>query len=299
MIARKVIAVANQRSGVGATATVLSIGRALSERGHRVLMVDLDPQASLTAVCGVEHTASVSMGEVLGGTLPGKISLREILREIAPGRGLLLAPSDPALAYTEMGLLSRLGRDLVMQRALDQVRAQFDVILIDCPPSIGMLTLSALQAADGVLIPAKPEVNDLRALWIFLASLEKIKQELNTRLDVIGVMITSFNYRLEHHKAVLASMRAAGLDMIPGSIWDQVELIRQGPLESAVYVPGSPEAQAELALSMEEWLRRGPLRRGRGTKPLMIRPGTASLENVVLDGKDRDDKDREEEVKDD
>lgn len=286
MINRKIIAVANQRSGVGATATVLSIGRALSERGHRVLMVDLDPQASLTAVCGVEHTASVSMGEVLGGTLPGRISMQDIIREIAPGRGLFLAPSDPSLAYTEMGLLSRLGRDLVLQRALDRVRSQFDVLLIDCPPSTGMLTLSALQAADGVLIPAKPEVNDLRALWIFLASLEKIKQELNTDLEVIGVMITNFNYRLEHHKAVLASMRAAGLDLIPKSIWDRLGGMTEAQMGSAVYVPGSPEAQTELALSMEDWLRRGPMRRGGATKPLMIRPADAPDREETPDGED-------------
>lgn len=289
MINRKVIAVANQRSGVGATATVLSIGRALSERGHRVLMVDLDPQASLTAVCGVEHTASVSMGEVLGGTLPGRISMQDIIREIAPGRGLHLAPSDPSLAYTEMGLLSRLGRDLVMQRALDRVRSQFDVILIDCPPSTGMLTLSALQSADGVLIPAKPEVNDLRALWIFLASLEKIKQELNTGLEVIGVMITNFNYRLEHHKAVLASMRAAGLDLIPESIWDRLGGMTETQMESAVYVPGSPEAQTELALSMEEWLRRGPMRSGGATKPLMLRTTDTPDSEETPDGEDAQD----------
>jgi len=289
VINRKVIAVANQRSGVGATATVLSIGRALSERGHRVLMVDLDPQASLTAVCGVEHTASVSMGEVLGGTLPGRISMQDIIREIAPGRGLHLAPSDPSLAYTEMGLLSRLGRDLVMQRALDRVRSQFDVILIDCPPSTGMLTLSALQSADGVLIPAKPEVNDLRALWIFLASLEKIKQELNTGLEVIGVMITNFNYRLEHHKAVLASMRAAGLDLIPESIWDRLGGMTETQMESAVYVPGSPEAQTELALSMEEWLRRGPMRSGGATKPLMLRTTDTPDSEETPDGEDAQD----------
>jgi len=287
VINRKVIAIANQRSGVGATATVLSIGRALADRGHRVLMIDLDPQASLTAVCGVEHTAAASMGEVLGGALPGRTSMYDILREIAPGQGLVLAPSDPSLAHTEMGLISRLGRDLVLQKALQSIRPLFDVILIDCPPSLGLLTLCALQAADGVLIPAKPEVNDLRALWLFLAALEKVKQELNPRLDVIGVMISNFNYRLEHHKAVLASMKAAGLNLIPGSIWDQLDNIRDAQVESAVYVPGSPEAQIELALSMESWLRRGPTRAG-GTKPLMIIPVPSEAEKGQDDEQRRD-----------
>lgn len=269
MNARKVIAVVNQRSGVGATAAVLSIGRALVKRGQKVLMVDLDPQSSLTAVCGVEHTSSASMGEVLGGALSGRLSMHDILRDISPGQVLMLAPADASLSHTEMGLQSRMGRMDVLRSALGTVRPMFDVILLDCPPNLGMLTMNALEAADGVLIPSKPDVSDLRALWLLLAALEKVKQELNPRLDVIGVMITNFNFRLEHHKAVLASMKAGGLKLIPDSIWHNLDE-QSAHFENAIYVPGSPEAQVELAKSMETWLKRGPSWRGGATKPLGI-----------------------------
>ncbi|MGH2606638.1 MAG: ParA family protein, partial [Anaerolineales bacterium] len=108
----RVIAIANPKTGVGKTATAYAIGSELAQRGKRVLLVDLDPQASLTAYCGVEDTASASLAEVLGGALPGTISIWDVLREVLPGAYLFLAPSDLALAATELCLTSRLGREL-------------------------------------------------------------------------------------------------------------------------------------------------------------------------------------------
>lgn len=249
----RVIAIANPKTGVGKTATAYALGSELAQRGKRVLLVDLDPQASLTAFCGVEDTAGSSLAEVLGGVLPGTVAVWDVLREVMPGLYLFLAPSDQALASTELGLISRLGRELALRRVLTRISDAFDVGLIDCPPNLGMLTVNALSAAHGVLVPTKPRIVDLRSLWLFLGSLEKIKQELNPGLETLGILVTYYDWRLAHHREAIDVMRAARLPILPLGV-GRDEHPAEGENEAlASYLPNDPKAQSELAEVVLQW----------------------------------------------
>jgi chromosome partitioning protein len=245
------IAVANPRAGTGKTATTHALGMVLAERGWRVLLVDLDQQASLTSFCGVEATAGASLAEVLGGALPGPVAMWDILREIVPGTYLFLAPADLAMASTELGLASRIGREIVVRKILSTVSANFDLALIDCPSTLSLLTVNALTAAQAVLVPAQADVTHVRGLWLFLATLAQIRQEMNADLDMLGILLSPFDPRLNPHRTALQAMRAARLP-----------LLAVGPLrgaaapeeETASYFPTDPQAQAQAAERVEKWL---------------------------------------------
>jgi len=276
----RTIAIANHKSGVGKTATTHALGALLAERGRRVLLVDLDPQADLTAFCGVESAAGGSLAEVLGGTLPGIVPLRDILREVLPGLYLFLAPSDLALAPSELGLLSRMGREEALKHILHTVRDDFDLALIDCPSNLGLLSLNALTAATAVLIPTQPHIPDLRALWFFLATVEQVRHELNRELETLGILVTSYDWRLSHHRAAVEAMVSARLPLLPVGLGrsTQVSTSNSADEPTLTYLPTNREAQAELADLIERWLdaRAGPsaARPPRGGEP--EGPGEAS-----------------------
>jgi chromosome partitioning protein len=218
----KTIALANHKGGVGKTATAHALGTVLATEGWRVLLVDIDPQASLTGACGQDDTAGRSMAEVLGDTDAGTLELRQIARRLAPN--LTLAPSDIALASTELALVVRLGREMVLRQALDLVAADFDVALIDCPPSLSLLTVNALTAADGVVVPTQPQAADLRGLRLFLATLDKVRVALNPRLALLGVLVTFYDGRLLHHQEACSVMAAAGLPLFDTRIGRSVRV---------------------------------------------------------------------------
>src|SRR3990170_4523799 len=204
----RTIAIANPRAGSGKTATAHTLGMVMAERGWRVLLVDLDPQASLTSFCGIESTAGASLAEVLGGALPGPVAMWDILREVVPGTYLFLAS-------TELGLASRIGREMVVRKVLGTVASNFDMALIDCPSTLSLLTINALTAAEAVLVPSQPDVTHVRGLWLFLATLAQIRQEMNADLDMLGVLLSPFDPRLNHHRTALQAMRAARLPLLP------------------------------------------------------------------------------------
>ena len=248
----RTIAIANPRAGSGKTATTHALGMVMAERGWRVLLVDLDPQASLTSFCGVESTAGASLAEVLGGALPGPVAMWDILREVVPGTYLFLAPADLAMASTELGLASRIGREMVVRKVLATVESNFDMALIDCPSTLSLLTVNALTAAESVLVPSQPDVTHVRGLWLFLATLAQIRQAMNADLDMLGVLLSPFDPRLNHHRTALQAMRAARLP-----------LLAVGPLrspmapeedETASYFPTDPIAQTHLAERVEKWV---------------------------------------------
>lgn len=203
----RTIAIGNQKGGVGKTTTALNLGYSLVDRGRRVLLVDLDPQASLTISAGVSEAEGASMAEVL----TDRLTLAEIIRPVTDR--LALAPSDIALSEAEIILISRLGREYYVKRALAGVAREYDYAILDLPPSLGLLTINGLAAAESVLIPAIPQYLDMRALAIFTRTIEKVKLEINPDLYILGVLPTFFDGRFKLHAEVLEAWRLGGLPL--------------------------------------------------------------------------------------
>lgn len=250
------VAIVNQRRGVGKTTTALSLGMKLSEKGSRVLLVDLDPQASLSAVCGVTESETGTLASVLGGSLPGKIRMWDILRDILPDHYCFLAPSDIALAQSELGLVFRLDRENVLRTALQSVAQNFDIALLDCPPNLGMLTLNALNAASAILIPARPELSHLRGICLLTAVIERVKREINPRLENLGIVITYYNHSLTHHRKAVLAIKAAGLPLLKVGIKESIKSVEDNgdDQEAAINVSGDTQAMIHLADHVSAWL---------------------------------------------
>lgn len=252
----KTIAIANQRAGVGKTSTTLSLGMAVAETETRVLLVDLDPLAALSAACGMENSEGASLAEVIGGSRPGELGMWDILKEILPGHDCYIAPSDLALAQSELGLNFRMGKESVLRKALEAVENDFDLVLIDCPSSLGMLTVNALNSAQTVLIPIRPEIPDIRAVSLFLGQLDRFKKEINPDLDTLGVLITSYNPALEHHIKAIDTMREAGLPLLRIGIDEFLEGDHPVKIEDAkpINIPDHPETRTQLVDLIKQWL---------------------------------------------
>jgi chromosome partitioning protein len=210
----------------------------------------------LTEACASVDTSGVSLAEVLGGATPGTLTLKKIILELSDN--LYLAPADLALAATELGLVSRMGRENVLKKALASVTDTFDVALVDCPPSLSLLTVNALTAADAVLIPTQPQAVDLRGLRLFLSTLDNIRQELNPELQTLGILPTFFDSRLTHHKEAIGAMERAGLPLMNVRIGRSVRVAEAAANGETVvtFEPKNPQAQAyrELAEEINQWL---------------------------------------------
>jgi chromosome partitioning protein len=188
----KVIAVANQKGGVAKTTTVQSLGVALAEQGRRVLVVDLDPQACLTYSLGFDpDNLALSLHDVL----VRRARVAEVVSEVPGVPGLSVVPATIDLAGAEVHLLSRTGREHVLARALLPVLDDYDVVLIDCPPSLGVLTINGLTAAEAVIVPMQCEALSNRGVGQLLETIEDVRQFANEKLRVLGVVATMFDSR--------------------------------------------------------------------------------------------------------
>ena len=193
-----IIALANQKGGVAKTTSVASLGAAFAEAGRRVLLVDLDPQACLTFSLGVDPDGvESSIHEVLVG---GE-DLADVV--VSCDEGVDLVPSTIDLAGAEAVLLSRPAREYTVQGALDPVRRDYDVILLDCSPSLGVLTLNALTAAQGLVIPMPAEMLSHRGVGQLLDTVRDVRRILNKRLKVLGILPTLYDGRSIHAREVL------------------------------------------------------------------------------------------------
>ena len=207
------LAVANQKGGVAKTTTVASLGAALAELGHRVLLVDLDPQACLTFSLGIDpEDLELSVHHVLTkGLAPG-----EVIIETEDGVDLL--PATIELARAEADLLTRTGREHVIKGALEDLAESgvvYDWVLLDCPPSLGVLTVAALTAAEGVLVPLQCETLSHRGVGQLLDTVHDVRRFTNRGLVVWGVLPTLYDGRTNHARTVLENISEAyDLDVI-------------------------------------------------------------------------------------
>ena len=255
----RILAIANQKGGVGKTATAHNLGSILAGDGLRVLLVDTDPQAGLTQACGVRDAGDHSLAEVLGGATSGQLSMAEVIIDL--GNGLSLAPADISLAATELGLNARLaGRETVLKKAIASVAGNYDLALIDCHPSLGWLTVNVLVAAEAVLIPTQAEAVAMRGLRSFLDTIEAIREDQNKTLEILGVLVTFYDARFTHHRQAVEAMRAASLPVLDVMIGRSVRVAEAAGVGQSVvnYKPGNPQAAnyKQLAALVEQWLQK-------------------------------------------
>lgn len=196
-----VVSVANQKGGVAKTTSTASLGAAFAEAGKRVLLVDLDAQASLTFSLGVDpDLVETSINEAL----LGQCALADTI--IGCDEGIDLVPSTIDLAGAEAQLLPRPGREYALQSALDEVLGDYDVILVDCSPSLGVLTLNALTASQGLIIPMSCEMLSHRGVGQLLDTVADVRRLLNKKLTVWGILPTMYDGRSSHAREVLADL---------------------------------------------------------------------------------------------
>ena len=213
----RIIALANQKGGVAKTTSTLAIGAALAVRGPRVLLVDLDPQASLTSAAGVNvgpRDATIYTAIHAYISTSDVPDMGSVARPIAPALDLL--PSSIELAGAELELQNAVRREYVLGEVLSGLRGAYDVVLIDCPPSLSLLTVNALATADEALIPVVPDYLASRGLGLLLTSIAQTrKTKLNPRLRIAGVILTMVDHRTTHSRETAERIRAFLGDDIP------------------------------------------------------------------------------------
>ncbi len=269
----KIYTLVNQKGGVGKTTTAINLGAYLAYYGQRVLLVDLDPQANATSSLGVDkHRIRGGTYEVLLGASP---AAPLILHN--PRLKLSLLPSAPALAGAEVELVNELGRETRLRRALEPIAERYDYVLIDCPPSLGLLTINGLVAArDGVLIPVQCEYLALEGLGLLTQTLEKVRSALFPELAVRGVVLTMFDGRTNLANDVVAEVQKHFPDRVFRTVVPRSVRLAEAPsygVPVSAYAPQSRGAKAYAALARE-------LLQGDGVTV----PAAASMDAAAADG---------------
>jgi chromosome partitioning protein len=197
-----VIALANQKGGVGKTTTAINLGAALAQLGQRVLIFDFDPQANSSAGLGIRTQGASTYDVVIGTAHATETAVPTSVD------GLMLVPATPALAGAEVELVPMMAREFRLKRALEEIRDAYDYVLIDCPPSLGLLTVNALTAADEVIVPVQCEYLALEGLGQLTATLELVRRNLNSHLKLRGLLLTMFDGRTNLSQQVADEVRA-------------------------------------------------------------------------------------------
>lgn len=195
-----IISLCNQKGGVGKTTTTINLGAALAENGRRVLLVDLDPQGALSAGLGIAHQdLDLTVYNLL---IDSKTDIDDVVMHTRI-EGLDLIPSNIDLSAAEIQLVNEVGREQTLYRSLYPILDRYDYVLIDCQPSLGLLTVNALTASDGVIIPMECAYFSLRGLALLTDTMEKVQERLNPRLNLIGIVVTLFDRRTLHAREVM------------------------------------------------------------------------------------------------
>ena len=207
----RVISMCNQKGGVGKTTTTINLGASLAEYGRRVLLVDFDPQGSLSVGLGLNpHEMELTVYNLL---MQRDVDFHDVVVPTGvPGMDLL--PSNIDLSAAEVQLVHEVGREQTLQRALKPALAEYDVILIDCQPSLGLLTVNALTASHGVIVPLECEYFALRGVALLKTTIDKVRERLNPRLEIDGVLGTMFDGRTLHSREVMQRLVEAWGDKV-------------------------------------------------------------------------------------
>jgi chromosome partitioning protein len=251
----RVIAMCNQKGGVGKTTTTINLGAALAEYGRKVLLVDFDPQGSLSVGLGLSpHQMELTIYNLL---MQRDIALEDVVVPSGvPGMDLL--PSNIDLSAAEVQLVHEVGREQTLQRVLAPAIANYDVILIDCQPSLGLLAVNALTAADGVIVPLECEYFALRGVALLKITIYKVRDRLNPRLTIDGVLGTMYDGRTLHGREVMERLVEAWGDTVFHTVIRRTvkfsdSTVAGEPITN--YASSSPGAEAYRQLAREVALR--------------------------------------------
>ena len=211
----KIIAICNQKGGVGKTVTTVNLGIGLARQGKRVLLVDVDAQGSLTASLGYQHPDQLeeTLSTVLGKVIEDK--------PLLPGEGIIhheegvdLLPANIDLAAMEVTLVNIMSRETLLREYLNTIRDQYDIILLDCCPSLGMLTINALSAADEVLIPMQAHFLSLKGMEQLMGTIGRVKRQINPTLTISGILITMADMRTTYSQGIVELLRGTYGDQL-------------------------------------------------------------------------------------
>jgi len=247
----KIYTIANQKGGVGKTTTAINLGAYLAQLGQRVLLVDLDPQANATSSLGIDKN------QVRGGTYQSILGDGSVKKSILknPKLNLSILPSSPELAGAEVELVNEVGRENLLRRSLTSIQDEYDYLIIDCPPSLGLLTLNGLVAArDGVLIPVQCEYLAMEGISQLVSTIERVRRVIFPKLKIRGVIMTMFDGRTNLAGDVVAEIQKFFGDQVFETIIPRSVRLAEAPSYGVpihMYSPGSRGAKAYRELAEE------------------------------------------------
>ncbi|WP_130416766.1 ParA family protein [Xylanimonas ulmi] len=247
----RIIAMCNQKGGVGKTTTTINLGAALAEYGRRVLLVDFDPQGAASVGVGVNpHELELSVYNLL---MERTVQATDVILSTAI-ENLDVLPANIDLSAAEVQLVGEVARESVLARALRPVLDRYDVILVDCQPSLGLLTVNALTAAHGVLIPLECEFFALRGVALLVETIEKVRDRLNPGLEIDGILPTMFDSRTLHSREVVARVHEAFGDTLLHTVIGRTVKFPDASVAAepiTAYAPNHPGAEAYRQLARE------------------------------------------------
>ncbi|AIG75749.1 MULTISPECIES: ParA family protein [Amycolatopsis] len=246
-----VMAMCNQKGGVGKTTSTINLGAALAECGRRVLLVDFDPQGALSVGLGIQpHELDQTVYNVI---MERSVSITDVIRKTRVD-GVDLLPSNIDLSAAEVQLVAEVGREHTLLRVLRPVMNDYDYVLVDCQPSLGLLTVNALTAADGVIIPLECEFFSLRGVALLIDTIEKVQERLNPKLDITGILATMYDPRTLHSKEVMARVVEAFGDTVFDTVINRTVRFPETTVAGepiTTWAPKSAGAAAYRALARE------------------------------------------------